>query len=243
MNQKLESIKSRVEAKLLSAVNATGLFSKNRECPLCGWTGFKFLSYGNSVKRRPDAQCPNCLSLERHRLVYLLTKEVVGSNHETLHIAPESQVTRWLKSISRDYLSIDLFASAMQKMDLTDLKLDNESKTLIFCSHVLEHIPDDTQAMSEMYRVLKHGGLAIIQVPIWRQETYEDFSISTKEGRLKAFFQEDHVRLYGLDLKERLESVGFNVCIEDINSLDSDIVKYHALDFISTKEVFICRKD
>jgi predicted SAM-dependent methyltransferase len=130
----------------------------------------------------------------------------------------------------------------MQKMDLTDLKLPDQSQSLVFCSHVLEHIPEDIKAMSEIHRVLKVGGTAIIQVPIWRKTTYEDFSITSKEGRLKAFMQEDHVRLYGLDIVDRLESVGFKVVVEDVNNLPTKTIMNHSLTFKSTNEIFLCTK-
>ena len=127
-------------------------------------------------------------------------------------------------------------------MDLTALKLEDQSKTLVFCSHVLEHIPDDLKAMSEIFRVLKPDGIAIIQVPIWQEKTYEDFSLTSKEERLKAFFQEDHVRIYGVDIQERLESVGFHVEIKTVDLLPVELIDKYSLSFKSTKEVFICRK-
>lgn len=198
------SIVSRQFFKLLNIVNYS---STRRECNVCGWNGFNFLPYGVGIKHRREAQCPKCKSFERHRAVKFLLNDDLKpesydqSTHDTLHVAPEVQISDWLQSISDSYLSIDLFNPAMEKMDLTSLKLSDESKTLVFCSHVLEHIVDDLKAISEIFRVLKPGGIAIIQVPIWQGKTYEDFSITSKAGRLKAFLQEDHVRLYGLDFK------------------------------------------
>jgi ubiquinone/menaquinone biosynthesis C-methylase UbiE len=101
-------------------------------------------------------------------------------------------------------------------MDITDVKFGNNFFDVILCSHVLEHIPDDLKAMSELYRVLRPGGTAILQVPLGKNmsTTYEDFSITTPAGRAKAFWSEEHVRIYGSDFKDRLKSVGFKI-LED----------------------------
>jgi hypothetical protein len=82
---------------------------------------------------------------------------------------------------------------------------------------VLEHIPDDILAMRELYRVMKKGGWGIFQVPIRQtlEKTYEDFSITDPKEREKAFGQNDHVRWYGQDYKDRLKRVGFNVTEDD----------------------------
>jgi ubiquinone/menaquinone biosynthesis C-methylase UbiE len=102
---------------------------------------------------------------------------------------------------------------AMEKMNLTDIQHPDASFDVILCNHVLEHIPDDAKAMSELYRVLKPGGWAILQVPLDpnRLETYEDFSITSPHEREKAFGQVDHVRIYGQDYGDRLAAIGFTV--------------------------------
>lgn len=98
------------------------------------------------------------------------------------------------------------------KADITQLPFATNSFDAIICMHVLEHIPYDHKAMCELYRVLKPGGWAIIMVPLdeSRATTYEDFSITTPEGREKAFGQQDHVRWYGNDYPQRLEAAGFH---------------------------------
>src|SRR5690606_6641242 len=97
-----------------------------RECNLCGWQGMQFLPYGNTRKRRSDACCPRCGSLERHRLAhYLLRDELAALKPRTLHVAPERAIERWLRSVSVDYLSIDLERAAMRREDLTALTLDD----------------------------------------------------------------------------------------------------------------------
>lgn len=188
--------------------------------------------------------CPTCSSYEGHRFAYLvLKKKVADYASETLHIAPEGCIERWIQPISGNYLSVDLSSkSAMANMDITDLRLDNNSFSLIWCSHVLEHIENDHQAMSEVYRVLKPNGLAVILVPIYGQKTYEDSSIQSPEERLKHFYQEDHVRLYGLDIVRRLQNVGFNVNVIELSQLPDNQISKYGLDYPSTREIFLCSK-
>jgi SAM-dependent methyltransferase len=132
-----------------------------------------------------------------------------------LHIAPETFLGRTLRALPNiDYLSGDLESpAAMVKMDITDIQYPDASFDVILCNHVLEHVPADRQAMRELYRVLKPGGWAILQVPIdeSRAETLEDPTIVTPEARQQYYGQYDHVRLYGRDYAERLSEVGFRV--------------------------------
>jgi ubiquinone/menaquinone biosynthesis C-methylase UbiE len=98
-------------------------------------------------------------------------------------------------------------------MDITNIPCPDNCFDAIICNHVLEHIIDDRQAMRELYRTLKSGSWAILQVPLSLSlhKTYEDFSITTTTGREEAFGQSDHVRIYANDYKDRLEQVGFKV--------------------------------
>ena len=97
------------------------------------------------------------------------------------------------------------------RLDIADMNFEDNFFDVIICSHVLEHVKDDQKAMHELFRVLKPKGIAILQVPISKtaRETFEDFSITTPEGREKYFGQKDHVRIYGKNYKERLNSVHF----------------------------------
>jgi len=114
---------------------------------------------------------------------------------------------------------------------------------LILCNHVLEHIPDDHTAMSELYRVMKSDGLGIFQVPIDYNIdcTYEDFSIITEKDRIKAFGQKDHVRWYGNDYKNRLAKSGFSVNEDHfIKSLTKEEILKNGL--LSKELIYCCTK-
>jgi SAM-dependent methyltransferase len=185
-------------------------------CPLCETDAEEFQPYGNPP--RPNARCPNCKSLERHRLVWLfLTRETnlfEPPRKRMLHVAPEERMqAKFAQHDQIDYVSADLDSPRAEfKMDLTDIPMPDAFFDVIYCSHVLEHIPDDRAAMSELYRVLKPGGWAILDVPQLRQlHTDEDLSL-TPEERLKRYGQRDHVRKYGSeDYKAALEGAGFIV--------------------------------
>lgn len=218
------------------------LVRKERRCPLCGWAGWRFEPFGNRMLHREDAHCPGCGSLERHRLVYVLLKDRIPRGQRVLHCAPEPLMIRWLVSLSSEYLNVDLQHPAMRQMDLTNIELPDGDKTLIWCSHVLEHIPDDARTLSEFYRVLAPGGLLMLQVPIGGDATYEDFTIVDEEARLEHFLQEDHVRLYGLDLADRVRAAGFECQVLTVNDVPADQRTLYGLDAPHFREVFFCRK-
>lgn len=219
------------------------LFIKQRRCPFCGWRGFRFEPFGNAAIWRKDVLCPICHSLERHRAAFLLMKDRIPRGQKVLHAAPEPLMIPWLVSLSSEYLNVDLFNPAMRQMDLTDITLPDASKTLVWCSHVLEHIPDDMKALSEIYRVLAPGGMAVLQVPIDGETTYEDPSVVSEEDRLREFLQEDHVRLYGLDVQARMERAGFEVEVLSAATAFTEAERrLYALNTRYFGEVFVCRK-
>ena len=186
--------------------------------PIDGSSYRKFLPYGYGKTLRPNALCPGTLSLERHRLLWLyLDRETHFLNQElkVLHVAPEQVFFRKFKRLQRwDYTTTDLNSPLADVVaDICDLPFQNNQYDLILCNHVLEHIPNDLKAMTELYRVLKKGGTLIAQVPLNDEntKTLENDSINDPRDRTRFFGQYDHVRLYGQDYYKRLKSVGFSV--------------------------------
>lgn len=159
----------------------------------------------------------------RQRLVWHYLENEIGilkNDMTVLHTAPEYSLYPLLKGAKNlSYFPGDKMVdgysnqSGILNIDLTELTFDDATFDCVISNHVLEHIPDDRKAMSEILRVLKVGGNAIITVPINESltETLEDPSIQTAEDRKKHYGQWDHVRWYSTDIKERLESVGFEV--------------------------------
>lgn len=213
------------------------------ECPICKWTGSNFLSYAYPYKPKEVLFCPSCGSLERHRFAFFVLKDKIEASENTLHIAPEEIIESWLRKISKNYLSIDLSSSsAMKHMDITNLEIDDNQFSLIWCFHVLEHIGNDQKAIAELYRVLSPLGLAIIAVPIYGENTYENNEINTPQERLIHYKQEDHVRLYGMDIVNKLKNAGFSVDVIHTHDCDQKDIRHFGLEYPSTKEIFICKK-
>ena len=185
-------------------------------CNCCNRSFRKFEVHGNIP--RENARCPNCLSLERTRVLwmYLQHETVLLTNKiRVLHFAPEYAIKMQLKKYSNiDYVDADINPNlATYQIDITDIPFDNESFDLIICSHVLGHVPDESKAVNELFRVLKPDGVAFIQTVINANSntTFEDSKLITPEERLKNYGENDLVRLHGLDFIKRLEKSGFKV--------------------------------
>ena len=196
---------------------ALGLKGERYEDPIDGKTFRKFLPYGYE-KQRENVLSPSTLSLERHRLLWLyLIQEThfFSAKSKVLHFAPEQAFYKRFRNMENlDYTTTDLNSPlADVKADICDLPFDDNTYDIIFCNHVLEHIPNDEKAMLELYRVLKPGGMAILQIPqdLSRATTFEDNSITDPKKRAEIFGQYDHVRVYGRDYFDKLRSIGFKV--------------------------------
>jgi len=223
------------------------LFSgSNFYCPICESNTRLFLPFGVIV--RSNAWCPVCGSLERHRLIWLLFQQQTGifdtQRKRMLHIAPEAAISSRLESITTlDYLTADLSPSrAMVQMDITDIHYPDNLFDIIYCSHVLEHIPDDRKAIRELCRVLSSEGLAIILVPVAGEITIEDLSITDPEERKKLYGEPDHVRSYGSDIKDRLEETGFKVTIVFPTEL-AEKTELLRMNIPETEIIFLCSKN
>jgi SAM-dependent methyltransferase len=217
-----------------------------RYCPCCQSHLRRFKPYGEVVAR-PEAMCGVCGSVERDRLLHLfLTRKtdlLDGTPKKLLHIAPELNMRSLFSSIdSIDYLSADIAdVSAMVRMDITDIQYPDNSFDVIYCSHVLEHVPDDRKAMGEFLRVLKPGRWAILHVPITAEVTFEDPSITEPKERERLFGQFDHVRRYGPDYANRLADAGFVVETHQYaQEVGPETAELCGLD--STEIVHLCRK-
>lgn len=190
-------------------------------CPVCSKSFRKFLPYGR-VNPRPNALCPSCLSLERHRLIWLYLKQKTdffNKELDVLHIAPEvCFIKRFEKIHGEHYITADIESPlAKVKMDIHQIPFHDLAFDVVLCNHVLEHVDDDIKAMSEIQRVLRHGGFAIMQVPFFNpvgEKTFEDASITNPKEREKIFGQNDHVRKYGHDYAERIMQAGLQAVVD-----------------------------
>lgn len=204
--------------------------------PIDGKSYRRFLPYGYA-KVRENVLAPGTLSLERHRLFWLYLKNETtffSAPLRVLHFAPEQAfVQKFKKQKNLTYTTTDLNSPiADVKADICDLPFKDNSFDFIICNHVLEHIPDDTKAMQELYRVLAPSGTAILQVPYdaKREITFEDNTITDQSERTRIFGQYDHLRVYGMDYFKKLSSIGFNVNALDYTSgISSDDIERYRL--------------
>ena len=227
--------------------------------PIDGKSFKMFLPYGYGNQRN-NVLSPSTLSLERHRLLWLFLKNETdffqseldsdssfkqpksfylrdtetSSVLKVLHFAPEQAFYKLFRNQKNiNYTTTDLFSPlADVKADICNLPFEDNSFDIIFCNHVLEHIPDDTKAMKELYRVLKPGGMGIFQIPqdLTREFTFFDDSIKNPKERAAIFGQYDHVRIYGRDYFDKLRSIGFKVVEEDYTAkLKPELVEKYCL--------------
>lgn len=232
------------------ALKGVALFYKGNEveCPVCESHFSKFVPYGRVA--RANALCPNCLALERHRLMWLYLKQKTNffqSGQEVLHIAPELCFIKRFEEVQGDqYITADLESPlAKVKMDIHEMPFEDNRFDVAFCNHVMEHVADDIQSMKEILRVLKPGGWAIIQIPIFHpvpDVTFEDDTVTDPKEREKLFGQDDHVRLYGKDYPDRLRQAGFEVVEDDfVHSLSHEEQRRYALPM--DEVIYLCKKE
>jgi len=227
--------------KVLSQLNK----GNEVECPVCASQYKKFLPYGRIA--RENALCPNCLALERHRLMWLYLKkqtDFFSAPLKVLHIAPEHCFIDRFEGLSNlEYITADIESPlAKVKMDVHSIPFPDNSFYVIFCNHVLEHVEDDLLACSEFNRVLKPSGWGILQSPVYPLEkTLEDKSITDPAERERLFGQRDHVRKFGKDYAERLRKSGLKIEENQfVKQINSDLITKYALP--KDEIIFVCRK-
>lgn len=197
-----------------------------RWCPVCEKPSRRFRAFGVD-ERRDDAMCVNCGALERHRFLWLFFQKMTNlfttRGQRMLHVAPERCFEpRLRRRLGPSYLTADLDESRAQvQMDITRIAHPDDSFDVIYCSHVLEHVPDDRRALREFRRILKPTGWAVILVPITAAATVEDASVTDPKERFHRFGQKDHFRRYGPDFVERLREAGFNVQVTRVADVAS----------------------
>ena len=206
--------------------------------PIDGKSFKMFLPYGYGNQRN-NVLSPSTLSLERHRLLWLYLNSETDfftstEKKKVLHFAPEQAFYKLFRNQKNiNYTTTDLFSPlADVKADICNLPFQDNYYDVILCNHVLEHIPNDTKAMQELYRVLKPGGMGIFQIPqdLSRTTTFSDDSITNQKERAAIFGQYDHVRIYGRDYFEKLRSIGFTVVEEDYTAkIASELVEKYCL--------------
>ncbi len=134
---------------------------------------------------------------------------------KVLHIAPERCFSRrFAKMLGANYVTADLESPLADVMiDVQQMPFGDEDFDVVFCNHVLEHVPDDRRALREIFRVMKNGGWGVVMSPVdlSREKTFEDPAATTPALRAASHGQHDHLRIYGADYLHRLSEAGFSV--------------------------------
>lgn len=212
-----------------------------RSCNICDFKGY-FKGFGRPY--RLDARCPKCGSLERHRLLMLSIQRgeiehFKKHDNSILHFAPEPILEKIFREQFDYYKTADLIKKADIKLNLENISLEDRKYDIVIANHVLEHV-DDQKASSEIYRILKDEGVFVCEVPLiegW-EKTYENDEITDERDRLIHFGQEDHVRFYGKDFRDRIKKNGF-ILINEITAEGEDVINF---GLIRGEKVFIFKK-
>lgn len=222
---------------------------RGRWCPVCEKSFRRFGPFGpRGSARRAEAQCRYCGALERHRWVWLYfyrqTNLFDGTPKRILHVAPETCFEFKLRRrLGQGYLTADLNnRRAMTRMDIAQIQYPDSYFDGIYCSHVLEHVPDDRRALREFYRVLQPTGWAILLVPITTAQTVDGPPGLEPAERLRRFGQKDHVRRYGADFPEILRKAGFKVRVSRVADLIRPAVAERLGLTAASGEIYHCSK-
>ena len=210
------------EALPWAAIHAGDRF----QCPCCEGRFARLRSYDG----RPNARCPKCGSLERHRVLWLyLTQrtDLLEQRLDVLHFAAEKPFEGRFRTLPTwRYVSADLHPTEPHqvRVDITSIQFPTASFDLVICNHVLVEVPDDRSAMQELFRVIKPGGLLISQEPV---DSAEPAGAHEPRGRRPAG---RNLRIYGPEYAELLSGVGFDVdCVPYADEAGADVAARHAL--------------
>lgn len=231
----MKRIYRKIRRILSKSINRIG---NKKECYICGQKFFYFTKYRNGSKGLSDFRkrldgvgsdtdnfgcmfC-RCHDRERHLFMYFDKLELWDRMKQgaILHFAPERNLPNKILELKpREYIKADLFPtnSDIQKMDATAIPYPDSTFDFVIANHLLEHIPDYRKALAEFYRVLRPGGIAILQTPYSKllKKNFEDEGIDNNELRNFFYGQEDHVRTFGeQQFFQSIKKTGFNLQVK-----------------------------
>lgn len=199
---------------------------------------------GNGQRR---GGCPVCGSYDRNRWQYYVIKnytEILNQKSVVLHFAPEYPLlSKIMGNIGMNYYAADIqVGRADYVVDITDIKFEEKKFDYIIANHVLEHISNESKAISELIRCLKDNGIIILSFPVTMEtKTLEDSNHISEEDRIKYYGQKDHVRLYGNDYIDRLKRYGLSLEAFIPNELlDKQTIITNG--FIENDIILLCKK-
>ena len=181
------------------------------DCPICGYHG-PFMDKNNRLR----AKCPKCGELERARMAMLVVNQIYdekkASETDVLHVSPENFLRKIFKEKYKSYISSDLYREDVDhQFDIQSIPYPDNSFDMVFASHVLEYVKNDRQAIQEIKRVLRPGGLAFLPVPMLHDRTI-DFEDRPPNKRI--------IRETGIDYFDRYREVFSDVTVYEPSAFD-----------------------
>lgn len=220
-------------------VSSNLLLSPRVECPVCGWRGRRFLDYIEAGYRVPNCACPVCDSHARHRVLFLWLNVEYLINERSgnaILFAPERSLgPLWSSAtkLNKYRIDIEIGRGVDVRGDMMSLPFANDVADLIWCHHVLEQVPDDRVALSELHRVLKpEKGDLVLSVTSDGAAHTREFGTSVKK-------LSGNRRTYGADFIARLRHAGFDVLPFYWKASAEESRRFGLTD----ETFFLCRKE
>ena len=236
-----KALRNFAPAEGLNLLYESGLLKSRKrfECPICGYEGSYFVSKSNELRIAWHSYCPQCNSRTRHRGLKFLYDELLASAAATrlLHFAPEPVLMRVIRQYpaieykTTDYLlqDVDYPGEDIQALSFADNSFD-----LVFCNHVIEHVPDDRKALQEIQRILRPGGKAVITIPgVWSRKETIPFPDLRHNG---------HYRDYGMDVVQVMQAVFSKVAVKNLHDYNRNTANGTSHGIPAMEPAFICTK-
>lgn len=173
-------------------------------CNICSWEGARFIPNAGSGYFLRHYICPSCGELGRYRMLYALLAPLLSDGVCALEIGPNRAFGQTISQrFPVTYICSDLSdRRASLRSDLTAMPVADSCFDVILCMHVLEHVPDDRAATSELFRTLKAPGTLYVQVPMSGEPNTVEYGFANPQDN-------EHFRIYGRDIENRLAETGF----------------------------------
>lgn len=248
----------KVLEKTLSVRNGLG---NKRKCYICGRTFNYFTKFRGGSRNRNEFRqrldgvgsdadnfgCMFCGCHDRERHLFMFFDKLnlweKMKHGKIIHFAPERHLQIRISDQKPDeYIKADLYPNDpdTRRIDATDIPFTDDTFDFLIANHILEHIPDYHKALSEFFRVIKPGGVAVLQTPYSKllKNNFEDEGINSDDLRLFFHGQEDHVRTFGeRQFFKSIEDAGFSLQIKKHGDyFDARIAYYYG---VSMKEDLI----
>jgi SAM-dependent methyltransferase len=194
-------------------------------CNICGDRHFIPGPLGRLSNGGVPPRCVGCGSLERHRVMRAAVDAISNrqrfSDYRLIRFSPDPTVDdSWFASAETS-----IFDGA-NSLDIQSITRPDAAYDVVICSHVLEHVKEDEQAIRELVRILSLRGFLVLAVPrADTGETTEDWGFADPARNM-------HYRGYGREFDARLASIVSPIHVFAVTQRDpvtGDARKFHLL--------------